>query len=90
MNIGIVGGGPAGLYFALLMKKHNPKHDIRIIEQNPADNTYGWGIVLSGKALSLLENADPESFSNLETGLRTWDDLAIVYKDERVAVGGNS
>jgi anthraniloyl-CoA monooxygenase len=44
MKIGVVGGGPSGLYFALLMKKQNPAHQVTIVEQNPAGATYGWGV----------------------------------------------
>ena len=53
MKIGICGGGPAGLYFALLMKKSNPAHAITVVEQNPADATYGWGVVTSCEAMSV-------------------------------------
>ena len=59
MKIGVVGGGPAGLYFALLMKKQNPAHEIRVVEQNPAGATYGWGVVFSDRALSYLAASDP-------------------------------
>jgi hypothetical protein len=55
MRIGIVGGGPAGLYFALLMKQHDPNHEITVVEQNLADATYGWGVVFAEKALAYIE-----------------------------------
>ncbi len=58
MKIVVLGGGPGGLYFSLLMKKHNPGHDIRVYEQNPPNATYGWGLAFSDVALSFLKEAD--------------------------------
>lgn len=88
MKIGILGGGPAGLYFALLMKKHSPAHDIRIVEQNPAGATYGWGVVFSDRALSYLEASDPDSYHHIEQHLQTWDDQAIVHAGQKVRIDG--
>jgi 2-polyprenyl-6-methoxyphenol hydroxylase-like FAD-dependent oxidoreductase len=90
MKIGVLGGGPAGLYFALLMKKHDPSHEIKIIEQNPADNTYGWGVVFSDKTLSYLEDADRDSFVDIRNSMELWNDLAVVHKGERIPIGGNT
>ena len=89
MKIGIVGAGPAGLYFALLMKKHNPSHQIEIVEQNAAGATYGWGVVFSDRALSFLREFDPTSYSDIEANLRTWDDQTIVQKGEPVRIDGS-
>lgn len=89
MKIGILGAGPAGLYFALLMKKHNPVHFIHIIEQNPANATYGWGVVFSEHALSFLKESDAESYADIEAHLRTWDDQAIILEGEKVSIDGS-
>lgn len=89
MKIGIVGAGPAGLYFALLMKKHNPSHTIEIVEQNAAGATYGWGVVFSDRALSFLKESDPTSYADIEASLRTWDDQTIVQKGEHVRIDGS-
>jgi 2-polyprenyl-6-methoxyphenol hydroxylase-like FAD-dependent oxidoreductase len=88
MRIGIVGGGPAGLYFALLMKQQSPAHAIRIVEQNPADATFGFGVVFSDRALGFLQEADPESYQDIERRLQTWDDQAIVHRDQQVRIDG--
>jgi anthraniloyl-CoA monooxygenase len=88
MKIAIVGGGPAGLYFALLMKRAAPGHEIRVIEQNPAGATYGWGVVFSERALGFLAEADPESYSDLEARLEVWSDQAIVHRGEAVRIDG--
>ena len=61
MNSGIVGGGPAGLSFSLLLKKLDPSHRITVIEQNPAGATSGWGVVFSERVLALLKEGDAES-----------------------------
>lgn len=90
MKIGIVGGGPAGLYFALLAKRSNPDYDVHVFEQNPADNTYGWGVVFSDRALTYLETADPASYEDLLRRLQLWDDLTIVHKGEPVVIGGSA
>lgn len=90
MKIGIIGGGPAGLYFALLMKKRNPAHQVTIVEQNPLGATYGWGVVFSGRALSFLRESEPESYSEIATQLKTWDDLTMVQKGEAVKIDGSS
>jgi anthraniloyl-CoA monooxygenase len=88
MKIGVVGGGPAGLYFALLMKKHDPAHDVRVVEQNSAGATYGWGVVFSDRALSYLESGDPESYRALGRRLQTWDDQMIVHRGQPVRIDG--
>jgi 2-polyprenyl-6-methoxyphenol hydroxylase-like FAD-dependent oxidoreductase len=90
MKIGIVGGGPAGLYFALLMKKLKPSHEIQVVEQNPANNTYGWGVVFSDKTLSYLEENDYASFKEITGSMQTWDDVAVVHKGQRITIGGNT
>lgn len=90
LRIGIIGGGPAGLYFALLMKRHYPEYLVRVIEQNAPDSTYGWGIVLHHHALAFLKYRDPEFVSDLEAHLKTWEDLLIIHKGELVRVDGNS
>jgi len=89
MKIGIIGGGPAGLYFALLMKKQNPAHQITVVEQNPAGATYGWGVVFSDRALSFLKESDPVSYADIEAALKTWDDLTIIHKDQPVRIDGS-
>ena len=73
MRIGIVGGGPAGLYFALLMKQQGPAHTVEVVEQNPADATFGFGVVFSDRALGFLERADPESYADIQRRLQTWE-----------------
>ncbi len=89
MKIAIVGAGPAGLYFAYLMKKANPAHQIQVFEQNPKGATYGFGVVFSDAALTHLEDADEAFYAALNARAEHWDDLTIVHRDERVAIDGN-
>ena len=61
MRIYVIGGGPAGLYFALLMKRHTPAHEVTVYERNPPGATFGWGVVFSGPTLRNLREADEVS-----------------------------
>ena len=89
MKIGIAGGGPAGLYFALLMKKLKAAHEIRLLEQNSANATYGWGVVFSDRAVSFLENSAPDFHHDIKSNLEIWDKLVILHKGQPVAIDGS-
>lgn len=89
MRIGIVGGGPAGLYFALRTKRRAPDHEVTVFEQNPPDATFGFGVVFSDQALEKVREADPAFYNALDSRMERWRDLTIVQQDERVAVDGN-
>ena len=65
MKILIVGGGPGGVYAGLLIKKANPSHEIKILERNPADATYGWGVVFSDRTLNAFREADSKSHQQI-------------------------
>lgn len=90
MNFRIVGAGPAGLYFAYLMKMSHPDYVIRVVEQNPADATYGFGVVLSGRALAFLEEGDPAVIAGLTRRMERWSAQHIVHKGTRVVVDGSA
>jgi anthraniloyl-CoA monooxygenase len=90
MKITILGGGPAGLYFAILMKKQDPANDIVVLERDGPDDTFGWGIVFSDQTFSYLAASDQESFSRIHRSCEIWDNVDIVHKGERVTVRGNN
>jgi anthraniloyl-CoA monooxygenase len=90
MNINIIGGGPAGLYFAILMKKAGPSHRIQIYERNGPDDTFGWGVVFSGKTLANLRAADAESHAEITKQFEAWDNVDVVHRDEKISIHGNS
>src|ERR687883_1975641 len=89
MRINVIGGGPAGLYFALLMKRHTPSHQITVFERNPPDATFGWGVVFSGRTLSNLREADPVSHRRITESFETWDNVDVVLRDTKISVRGN-
>ena len=90
MKITIIGGGPAGLYFAILMKKADPAHEIKIYERNGPDDTFGWGVVFSGKTLANLRAADAESHAEITSEFEAWDNVDVVHRDEKISIHGNS
>ncbi len=90
MKINIIGGGPAGMYLAILMKKSDPDREITIYERNGPDDTFGWGVVFSGKTLRNLEAADPESHAEITRVFEAWENVDVVHGDERISVHGNS
>ena len=89
MNIEIIGGGPAGLYFALLMKKADPAHRIRVHERNRADDTFGFGVVFSAETLSHFRNYDQPSYDTIRDNFAYWDDIEVRFKGARVVSGGH-
>jgi anthraniloyl-CoA monooxygenase len=89
MNINIIGGGPAGLYFALLMKKTNPAHAVTVFERNAPDDTFGWGVVFSDKTLSYLKENDEQSHREITERFETWDNVDVVHRDRKVTIRGN-
>lgn len=90
MKINIIGGGPAGMYFAILMKKSDPAHEITVYERNGPDDTFGWGVVFSGKTLANLRAADQESHSDITRSFAAWDNVDVVRDDEKISIHGNS
>jgi anthraniloyl-CoA monooxygenase len=89
MRITCVGGGPAGLYFALLMKKANPAHQVRVLERHRAGDTFGWGVVLSDQTLEALHEADPETAAAIGDAFNHWDDIAVHIDGRRIVSGGH-
>jgi len=90
VKINIIGGGPAGMYFAILMKKADPSHQIKIYERNGPDDTFGWGVVFSGKTLKTLREADEESHHEITRSFEAWDNVDVVHGNSKVSVHGNS
>ena len=89
MRIACLGGGPAGLYFAISMKVRNPEHDVVVIERNKADDTFGWGVVLSDETLENLAANDPRSAAKIKEKFAYWDDIALHYQGERIVSSGH-
>lgn len=89
MRIHIIGGGPAGLYLAILLAKRDPSHDIRVFERNAPDDTFGWGVVFSDETLGNLEEADRESYEAIARAFSYWDAIDIHYRGERVRSRGH-
>jgi 2-polyprenyl-6-methoxyphenol hydroxylase-like FAD-dependent oxidoreductase len=88
MKILVVGGGPAGLYFSYLAKKQHPGWQIRIVEQNRADATFGFGVVFSDRALEFLREDDASTYDLITPAMETWNDLTVVHRGTPVVIDG--
>ncbi len=89
MKIRILGAGPAGMYFAALMKRHDPSHDIVIYERSPRDATWGFGVVFSDRALEFLKADDAQLHDYLVPHLENWPEITVVHNDTRIPIAGN-
>ena len=88
VKILVAGAGPAGLYFAYLARRHAPQWHIRVVEQNPPDATFGFGVVFSDRALEFLRADDPGTYELITPRMQTWDDLSVVHRGTPVVIDG--
>ena len=89
MRIAVVGGGPAGLYFALLMKRDWPALSVDVFERNQPDDTFGFGVVFSDQTLDTFKAADAQSYAAIRDNFAYWDDIEIHFKGDTFRVPGN-
>ncbi|PHP68912.1 oxidoreductase [Zhengella mangrovi] len=89
MRVLCLGGGPAGLYFAISMKLRDPSHEVVVLERNRADDTFGWGVVLSDDAMGKLRVNDPDSAEEIQRNFAYWDDIAVIHRGVRTVSGGH-
>ena len=78
------------MYFAILMKRADANHDINIYERNGPDDTFGWGVVFSGKTLANLRQADEASHAEITRDFEAWDNVDVVHRNEKISIHGNS
>jgi len=90
MKVGIVGGGPAGLFFAYLLKRHDATHRIRIVERDTETATYGWGVVFSDIALAFVRDAAPQLYAAISDGQEVFDAMCIVHRGVAVPLPNNT
>ena len=89
MRVVCIGGGPGGLYFAVLMKKADPRHQIRVVERNRPDDTFGFGVVFSDATMAGIAEADSDAYRAIARHLVHWDDIEVNYRGERVTSTGH-
>jgi len=89
VRIAVIGGGPAGLYFSIMMKKADPSHEITVLERNARGDTFGWGVVFSDQTLGNFSAADEDTYREITGNFARWDDIDIHFRGETVTSGGH-
>ncbi|MCH7796376.1 MAG: FAD-dependent monooxygenase, partial [Proteobacteria bacterium] len=89
MRIVCIGGGPAGLYFAISMKLRDAAHEVTVVERNRPDDTFGWGVVFSDQTMDNLRSNDPVSAAEILDNFAHWDDIDVHIKGRVVTSGGH-
>ena len=89
MKILCIGGGPAGLYFGLLMKLRHPAHHITVVERNKPYDTFGWGVVFSDATMDNMRQWDRQSADEIQKAFNHWDDIELEFKGEVIRSGGH-
>ena len=89
MRIACLGGGPAGLFFSILMKKADPASEITVFERNRPHDTFGWGVVFSDKTMDGFRDADETVVREIERNFHHWDDIDVFFKDRKITSGGH-
>ena len=88
MRVLVCGAGPAGLYFSYLLKRRNPDCELRVVEQNRADSTFGFGVVFSDRALEFLRGDDPATYQLITPQMEAWSDITVVHRGTPVVIDG--
>src|SRR3954470_11750122 len=89
MKVAIIGGGPAGLYLSILLKKADKAHQVTVLERNPPDSTFGWGVVFSDQTLENFRSADLPTYEAITNSFAHWDDIDVFVKDRKITSGGH-